>query len=596
MKGQKIVILGINPSHNTSAAILVDGKIVAACQEERFSRKKNHIGLPLKSIDYCLQTAGVSINEIDWLTVAGRTHFFYLSIIRDADLKQSNNLLKLDAVFRWFRYGFVHELAYRIPPLGLIDFLMEEILERTVKRLGRKKYKKLLVELLKVDPKKIVFIKHHEAHSAWSYFSSGFAGSKDSTLTFCLDGGGDGVVSSLWLGKGSKMKLIASTPWHKSLGYLYLYTTYYLGLKPIEDEYKVMGLAPYANSQKVEELTVKLRPFIKIDKRRLVFDSPINTNVFHKYLPSIYQRQRFDVISGAIQKLTEETIYEWVDIAVKRYKVGQITTGGGVFANVKCNKVILEIKNIKKVFFAPSPGDETNAMGACFWQYSQVYSKLPEPLNDIYLGPQAFEIDIKNAIKQARQSGFKVTKLKKPSEVIARLLAEGNVIARVVGRMEFGARALGNRSILADPSHLEIKDEINKSIKSRDFWMPFAPVILSEHTSEYLKNSKGVESAYMMVAFETTPKGALDLAAAVHPYDKTARAQILTRDVNNDYYDMVKEFGRLTGRWGLLNTSFNLHGEPIVLTPEDALHTLENSDLKYLQIENYLIAKKEVSG
>lgn len=587
------VILGINPTHNTSAAILVDDTIVAAVSEERFSRVKNHIGLPIKSVQYCLKEARITTKDITSVVVAGKDESpYYISILRDAKLSASKEIITFDRAFRFFRYEFLHRIIKIFPKLGFLDYYLSVFINRVVGSLVRAEYQKLLSQMCSIDPVKISFVGHHNAHMATGYFGSGFVKEGKTVLSFTLDGGGDGYSATVWKNISINSKLIAKTLMHKSIGYLYLYTTFYLGLKPVEDEYKVMGLAPYASSEKVQELYLKLCQFIRVNRSNLTFEGPINTNVFHLYLTKLYKSNRFDVISGAIQKLLEEKIVEWVSAAIFKYKATRVTTGGGVFANVKVNQRILQIKGVKKAFFAPSPGDESNAIGACWWEYTRIYKKRVNPISTLYLGPSASSEDINTSIVQARSLGFKVSGHKDINKKIANLLAGGNLVARFAGRMEFGARALGNRSILADASRLEVKDEINKMIKSRDFWMPFAPTVLFESRDKYFINAKGADSPFMMVTFETTPLGRRDLAAAVHPYDKTARVQLLKQKDSPLYYDLLLKFSKLTGRFGVLNTSFNLHGEPIVCTPQDALLTFKKSGLKYMQIENHLFSKK----
>ena len=592
-KNKQRVILGINPSHNTSAAIMIDDQIVAAAQEERFSRKKNHIGIPVKSIEFCLKVAGVTTSQLDSIVIVGATHApFYLSTLEDLGTPQSKNLVRLNSLYNFLRFSFVHELARYFPTIGFADYAIHSYVKRFLARPIYRKYSQLLANLCEIDPGKITYLDHHEAHAATSYFGSGFANDEATCLIFTSDGGGDENSATLRIGRNSQMRLIAKTPFSASLGYLYMYTTWYLGLKPVEDEYKVMGLAPYAPKKLVGEVYAKLEKFINLDRKKLVFKSPINTEVFYKYLPKLYANCRFDVIAAAIQKLAEDMICEWVDAAIRKYHILTVSTSGGVFANVKINQKVASLPKLKNAFFAPSPGDEMNCLGACFKKYTEFFpNRVPQPLKHLYLGPQASEVEINQTIKKARELGFKVKKLANINQEVAKLLAKGEIVARFVGRLEFGARALGNRSILADASRLEVKDEINKMIKSRDFWMPFAPSILEEYRHRYLVNPKNLSAPFMILAFDTTPAGQKDLVAAVHPYDKTCRPQLVSKSNNPNYYNLLTEFSSLTGRAGFLNTSFNLHGEPIVCSPDDALYTFANSGLKYLQIEDFLIEK-----
>ena len=587
------VILGINPTHNSSAAIMIDGKIVAAVGEERFLRVKNTQSLPVKSINYCLAQTGLRIGDISSVVIPAKGDMpFYLSILADSDIKKSGELSALNDIFRFLRYQVLHTAAYYFPNLGYLDYALSLFLNHLVGPQFRENYKKLLSDYCLIDPAKIAYVNHHEAHAAAAYFGSGFAKKNLKTLIFTADGGGGDLSATIYRAKGNKLRLISKTPIHTSLAQMYMFTTFHLGLKPVEDEYKVMGLAPYAPYQKVNELTSELLRFLNIDKKTLRFKSRATTNIFHKFMPDLYRGRRFDVIAGAIQKFAETRICEWVNLALLRYRISSLTAGGGIFANVKINQKIAEMEQVKNVFFAPSPGDETNSIGACYWHFSELYpDRIPEPLGNLYLGPSASDSEIEKVIVKAKKRGFRVSKPKSINETAARYLSEGKIVARFAGRLEFGARALGNRSILADASRPEVKDEINRVIKSRDFWMPFAPSILETYQDRYLVNPKKLESPYMMAAFETTDAGARDLAAAIHPYDKTARAQIVKKGDNPGYFDLLERFYKLTGRAGFLNTSFNLHGEPIVCTPQDALNTFSKSGLKFMQLEKFMIEK-----
>ncbi len=232
------------------------------------------------------------------------------------------------------------------------------------------------------------------------------------------------------------------------------------------------------------------------------------------------------------------------------------------------------------------------SIGVAYWISNSLGQEI-EPLGNNYLG-MAFSSDqIEKTLNESNcYNKYKVEKLEDINSKTANLLASGEIVARFEGRMEWGARALGNRSILMDPRNVEKVKELNKAIKKRDFWMPFAPTILKERQQDYLVNPKNIRSPYMTIAFSTTEKGRKELPAATHAYDSTARPQILEKEFNPQYYDLIKKFESLTGIGAVLNTSFNLHGEPIVCSPEDALKTFENSGLKYLTLNNYLVSKK----
>ena len=261
--------------------------------------------------------------------------------------------------------------------------------------------------------------------------------------------------------------------------------------------------------------------------------------------------------------------------------------------NVKLNKAILELPEVDRLFVYPSCGDESNAMGAAYWVHNETRgpSEL-SPLGSLYLGSCYSEDSIESAL--GGKTGLRHTKEADIESRVATLLAEGHVVARFKGRAEFGARALGNRSLLADPCREDVVREINEMIKSRDFWMPFAPSVLEEDLDELLENPKRFFSPYMMMALDT--RDPASLKGATHPYDHTARPQAVRESYNPDYHRLIRLFKERTGRGALLNTSFNLHGYPIVETPEDALQVLEQSGLRYLAIGDVLVEKAEGHG
>lgn len=260
--------------------------------------------------------------------------------------------------------------------------------------------------------------------------------------------------------------------------------------------------------------------------------------------------------------------------------------------NVKANKKIAEIPGLRDLVVCPSAGDESAPFGGAYFGYQHLSKTIPQNISDLYLGPDFSGQEIEQAIKEALNKSFTARKYNDIEKQIAKLLANGKIVGRFKGRMEWGARALGNRSILMDPSRADLKTELNDQVKSRDFWMPFAATILEERQKDYIVNPKNIKGYFMNIGFDTTGKGKKALSAAVHPYDFTCRPQILRKEDNPDYYKLIKYFEDQTGIGAVLNTSFNYHGEPIVCSPKDALHTFAVTGLKYLAMGNYLITKK----
>jgi carbamoyltransferase len=295
-------------------------------------------------------------------------------------------------------------------------------------------------------------------------------------------------------------------------------------------------------------------------------------------------------VCAGLQLFTEELMSRWVKYWLKKTGRGVLCLSGGVFMNVKMNNILGEIDEVEKLFVFPSCGDETNAIGAA-WAYleDQGMYELIKPLQSMYLGVSPDERMFRQAEDLATSKGYKVYK---PADVgleVASLLARGEIVARCTGREEFGARALGNRSILADPSRPELVPVLNRAIKNRDFWMPFACTVLASHENRYIHNPKNFPAPYMILAFQS--RLTEEIIAGVHPNDGTIRPQVLSRETNPEYHHIIEEFARRTGRGAVLNTSFNLHGEPIVSSPLEAMDVFERSGLEHLNLGPYLIHK-----
>lgn len=558
-----MLILGIHDGHNATAALLRDGKIIAAISEERLSRIKNDAGYPERAVDKVLQLSNCSANDIDYVALATKflhPREFYLS-------------------WDWYKKGCEDKISEEKDK--------EERERYFSSRIEQRKY--TITEHIGIQKDKIKVVEHHEAHAGAAFFGSGFG--KDSVV-LTLDGSGDGICATVNVAnEKNELVRITETPNSASIGKVYSRVTYLLGMKPWEHEYKVMGLATYADSEGLKKSYNVLKKLIGVDDNSLVFKNcGLSTNYCYPYLRKHLENHRFDWIAGAIQKLTEELVVKWVKNAMLYTKMKNVVCGGGVFMNVKLNMLIADV--VDKLFVFPSCGDESLAIGAAY----QVYKKGTEnatipPFDNIYLGTEALSGEIEEFHSKIDREKYVVECFEDINSEVARLVADGRIVARVSGGMEWGARTLGNRSILADPSNIEKVRELNTAIKRRTWFMPFTPTILYERRHDYLISSGNIKSPYMMLAFKTTELAKKELAAAIHPYDYTVRPQILKKEANPSYYDLVKRFEELTGIGAVLNTSFNLHGEPIVCTIEDAFSTFERSELKYLVIGNYLIRK-----
>jgi carbamoyltransferase len=568
-------ILGIYCGHNASACLLDNGIIEFCIQEERLVNIKNYIGFPLRSIETILNQAKLAANDVDFIAVAGV----------DAPAMHVNQETFLES-FKW-QARFMYRCA---------KSLVNTPLYRVYMSLSKKRFLKTL-SLLDVDRKKIVFVDHHLCHAAAAYYGSPWG--KEKVLVLTCDGFGDGLCSTVYIGENKKLTKIAETRRGNSIGDIYATTTFLLGMTPSEHEWKVMGLAPYASERSVEKTYEFFKSLLGISKRNpLTFERRLrsSTEVIYPVLRKGLEFYRFDQIAGGLQRATEELVCQWVKNCVHKTGIHKIAAGGGVFMNVKANKRIMELEEVEDIFVFPSCADESTSIGAAYWVYAMKYQEIGkqvdiQPLRGIYLGPSFTDDEVEQAITELEEkSRLKVEYVQDIESRVAELLVGGEIVARCKGRMEFGARALGNRSILADAANYGNVRTINMLVKKRDFWMPFAPVILKEREHDYFVNPKNVSAPYMILSFDSTDKRS-EYIAAVHQADLTARPQVLEKSWNPEYYAIVKEFEKKTGKGVLLNTSFNLHGYPIVYGPREALWVFINSGLKNLALGNYLICK-----
>ncbi len=593
-------IISIVDSHTSSASLICDGIIEVLVSEERFTRRKGQISYPKNSINYCLKILGN--RKLDLVLFNGKIAPDPFSI----RLSRSNNYTVNDWVNEQYefqklilidkekiskvkkRYFLKMQKKLKYPQtnyLGINNAKWAYDGSDKDRKLFRKIQIKTLKKHLNIEESKLIFSEHHPSHAAYAYFASPFRGKK--SLIFTMDSVGEKINATISIANNDKIKEVFRTG-NCNLGRLWKYLTLLLCMKPDEHEYKVMGLAPYSDryySNKVNNLLkknfqiVKGHNFVKVGKTKDIYFS------FKK----IFEPFRFDNIAGGLQIYTEEIVSKWIKFAVKKYKINRVVFSGGVSMNIKLNKCISEIKSIRNFYVPASGGDESLALGNYYNVFGGPKTKY---FDNIYLGPEYNNEQIISSIKKMKKKNY-IIKKNVSNKVVAQYLAKGYIGARFSGKMEFGARALGNRSIIADPSKIEVLKKINKQIKNRDFWMPFTPTILDKSLKRYIKNPKKIFSPHMTVAFDTTLLGRSHLQAAIHQYDLTARPQMLKRSFNKKYYDLINEFYKLTGVGGLLNTSFNLHGFPIVMSPSDAMHVFNNSELDMLIFDKYLILRNK---
>lgn len=593
-------VLSIHSGHTATVGLLEDGRVIAVMSEERLLRKKNYAGFPFKSWEW-VRDNYLQNKSVDFVVLPSDDPAFFFgrgkyekNLIHSPIVSGVSNILSGGATNKesigrsWF-VRFVKRLLPQATHL-YTDSIYAYI------HLNRKRYaekiKREVGRIVGVAPEKIIFADHHRMHAYSTLFN---LDPKKPWLIFTIDGYGDGLCATVSRYENGVFTRIAETPERHSLGMLYAYTTRYLGMKMNEHEFKVMGLAPYAKERETEPVIKKLRKFIWLDpQNRLVFKTKKNMMWADLFLERVYKGHRFDSVAAGVQKLTEELLCEWVREAIRQTGIPNVAASGGVFMNVKASMLVEQMPEVKEMFVMPSAGDESLVFGGMFLGYKTLAGPdaHPEPVKDIYLGNEYSEAEIEKFIAERDlKSRYAVKKMKDPAAETAKLLADGGVVARLAGRMEWGARALGNRSILADPRRHDTVRLINEMIKDRDFWMPFTPSMLDGEDKKYIVNPKGMQAPYMCIAFPGTAAAEKDIPAAIHPYDSTVRPQVVYRDWNPSYYDLLAAFKKLTGVGAVLNTSFNLHGEPNVCSLDDALRTLEKSGLKHLVLGPYLVNK-----
>ena len=576
-----MLTLGIHDGHTSTACLFEDGLVLACISEDRLNRDKEWTGFPEEATKKCLEIAGKSPSEIESVGVCSHMpQIGYAQYIEPAYYK------------RLFSY------AVRCCPESVLQSSKNIRRAKAVGRklfTGRRTAMRDNVAKIGIKSSDIDFFEHHELHAATAYYLSPL---RDRTcLVITLDGSGDAVCATVNIAEDGKIRRVSEVFNYNSICDFYTRVTQFLGMKPMSHEYKVMGMAPYSSEHGLEKVVEKFRTYFSIDPNDpLKF---INTSKawkwqFQEKLKEDLDGVRFDVVCGAVQQVFVEVITQWIRNAIRETGIGNVVLSGGGFMNVKLNYGISQLNEVESLFVFPSCGDESNPIGACVLSalnHGYSYEGI-KPLGMIYWGPEYSSEQCQQAIEDRLTGGdFKVTREDDVNGTIARHISEGKVIGRFCGRMEWGARSLGNRSILADPRKQQIIHKINKAIKMRDFWMPFAPSILKEYRDKYVVMRDDYDCPYMTLAPDTREPAWDSIAAGLHPFDRSTRCQIVDPENHPNYYDLITKYERITGVGGILNTSFNLHGDPIVCTPEDAIETFLKSDLEVLQLEDYVVEK-----
>ena len=589
-----MIIIGIHDGHNCGASIFRNGKLLIAISEERITRKKNEYGFPIKSIEFCLKQSNVEKKDITHVAVSTKNlPPKYFQVKRNTtftvdDYIKEQNLYWYPKIYKNKKKNYLKIFSKKKVTQKEIFYDLKNIKNeddvvgmRDARRKGISRY-------LKIKENKIYFFDHHKCHAYYGFYASSFS-LKDKVAIITADGGGDNANGSIWISSKNNIKNVYKTNLC-NIGRMYRYATLMIGMKPTEHEFKVMGLAGYAlkNVDYYKDLIAVYKKTLNVKNGKFYYKTKPKDNYFYFY--EKFKNKRFDAISYAIQKNTEDLLNKWFLDISKKYKVSNFVFSGGVAQNIKATKIISENNKIKKLFVPPGPGDESLIIGAAYCLLENLGFKKNEIQNmeNPYVGPDYLNFDIKDLKKDPNINIKKTTIIS-----IAKLLKSGKVLARFsFNKAEFGPRALGNRSIIASPFSSDAIHHINQKIKVRDFWMPFAPSIIDEDFKKLLKTNSKNSFSYMTTSLDSTNYGKEKIPAALHPFDKTARPQLITKKLNLDYYNLIKEFKKLSGVGALLNTSFNVHGEPIVHSPYDAIKTFKKSGLEYLYLGNYLVTKK----
>ena len=593
-------VLSIHWGKCSGCSIIIDNEIKFATSEERFSRIKSDESYPKRAIEEALKFCKINPDELDKVLIAANRVPFIPPLLRVYSKFSLKDHLKLMEEY-WYPKLIKNE------PVKMIDLFRDRIDTNRfpfdqpfVKDLDFEKieqiqynkdndknisnfFKKTISKHLEIEQEKIVHVEHDTCHGSYGFYGSPIR--ENNTLIITGDAWGDDTSGTIAIydSKNNEIKRVKEYD-HKDfqLARIYRYTTLLLRMIPNEHEYKVMGLAPYYNGKMIQEVEKVYDKMLKINGLDFEFNSEIKD--IYQYLKENLNEFRFDHIAAGIQSFSEKILVEWFTNSLKEYNSDSIVFSGGISLNIKANLMISKIENLKKFFVCGGGGDETLPIGACY-HYAEQQKIEPKPLESLYLGTNAEYTD--NEIKIF--DDYKVNKFENIEQVID-LVLENKILATCRGRAEMGPRSLGNRSILADPRETSNIQKINTAIKNRDFWMPFSPIVLSEYQSELIYNPKKLESPHMTIAFETVD-GERKIPAAIHQADKTARPQLLKKEVNPQLWELIKGFYDKTGVPSLLNTSFNLHGEPIVNNIHDALHVFENSKLDVLWLDRHIIQK-----
>jgi len=568
MMNKTEVLLGIWDGHDAGVVFLQGRKILFAANEERFTRRKLDIGFPKLAIQFGLDYLNLKAEDLQ--TVAYTTTDPAKTLTRLVpQLKEKyykirrkkqypNSLTTLQKSFKYFYTEFA--------PNPVSDWVSNIHIRYKLKQLG-------------IRPRVLHSVDHHLAHATGAYAASAF----EDALIISLDGIGDGLSGLVVSAKKGKFRQLHKQSGRHSLGIFFEHVTNLSNMRELEDEGKVMALADF--SIPIKNADNPLMDFFTV--KNGVIRAKYSSAKMYKVLKKILWKYPFEQFAYIAQKTLEQHGLEYVKYWVKKSKQRNIILVGGLAANIKLNQKILELDEVDDIFVFPHMGDGGLALGAAAAISKARYNSHKIDFKDCFLGPAYSDKEVEHAIKKTHLPYQQVN----PAKEGAKLVARGEILFWFQGEMEYGPRALGHRSILTLPGSIEVKDKLNLKVKKRVWYQPFCPSMLLKSAKKVLKEIKGTPNEFMTCGYWVKQKFQPQLAAVIN-IDGSCRPQIV-QSHNKIYYEFLKELEKKTGLGVVLNTSFNLHGEPIVHTPEDALRVFELSDVNYIILNNYLVTKKK---
>ncbi len=561
-------ILGISCYyHDSSACLLKDGQIVAAAEEERFTRKKHDASFPVNTINYCLKEAGITSRELD-----------YIGFYEKPLLKFERYMSQHMECFPWSYLSFIKSMP---------SWINEKLrIPSTIRK--KLKYK---------GP--ILFIDHHLAHAASSYLVSPFQ--KAAILT--VDGVGEWATTTYGLAEGNQIRILKEIKFPHSLGLLYSAVTAHLGFSVNNSEYKVMGLAPYGEPVYLDKfrklIDLKEDGSYRLDMSYFVYyyKMQMPSPKFIKEFGSIRKKesaltQHHKDVAASLQKITEEVLFKMLKHLYRETKCPNLCIAGGVALNSVANGKILENTPFKNVWIQPAAGDAGTSIGAATYIYNSIFGKKRiYEQKHAYLGPSYSTEEIKKFLEEHKVKYLEFKDSKELIKKTADMLYKDNVVGWFQGRMEFGPRALGSRSILSNACNPKMKDILNAKVKHREMFRPFAPVVTKEDAKKYFELNRE-EVPFMLFVYPIKEKYHKIIPSVTH-VDGTGRLQTVSKEQNEIYYSVIKEFEKQSRIPILINTSFNIRGEPIVCNPEHAYRCMMGTGIDYLVMDKFLIKRAD---